>query len=186
MAKENARNDTTGRNKANTVNTETNRQNMPECRDMDYFPGGVVLISMDAEEKILAVNQGICRFYQCASKQEFLDFTGGLYRGMMNSDEYVPLQKLYQRRDESGEIDPDGSWIYPFSMRTKEGHFRRLEGLLSPRELPRLGRVWTIHFIQSRTREEALETDAVTGLMGRHSFYKKALIAAAQDKKRMH
>ena len=94
---------------------------------------------------------------------------------MMNSDEYVPLQEVYQRRDESGEIDPDGSWIYPFSMRTKEGHFRRLEGLLSPRELPRLGRVWTIHFIQSRTREEARETDAVTGLMGRHSFYKKPL-----------
>lgn len=86
MAKENARNDTTGRNKANTVNTETNRQDMPECRDMDYFPGGVVLILMDAEEKILAVNQGSCRFYQCASKQELLDFTGGLYRGMRHDE----------------------------------------------------------------------------------------------------
>lgn len=54
---------------------------------MDYFPGGgVVLISMDAEEKILAVNQGSCRFYQCASKQEFLDFTGGLYRGMRHDE----------------------------------------------------------------------------------------------------
>lgn len=38
-----------------------------------------------------------------------LDFTGGFYRGMMNSDEYVPLQEVYQRRDESGKIAPDGS-----------------------------------------------------------------------------
>lgn len=176
MADKNARND---KNEINETTDKTNGEDRSDLRAMNYFPGGIVLVSMDAEEKILVVNQGICRFYQCASKQEFLDYTGGLYRGMMSSDEYVPLRDLYQRHEEQDKDNADSPWIYHFLMQTKEGHFRRLEGLLSPLEHPQLGRVWSIHFIQSQTREEALETDSVTGLMGRHAFYKKALAIAS-------
>lgn len=159
-----------------------NRKNEASREEvMNLFPGGVVLISKDAEEKILAVNDKVCTMYQCASKEEFLALTGGTYRGMMKADAYVPLAEMYARRAKDVEDDPK---LYHFLVRSKEGHFRRLEVLLSPIEDPQYGPVWSLHIIPNRIREEALETDHITGLIGRYAFYKRALAVAAVDKEK--
>ncbi|MGN0950172.1 MAG: diguanylate cyclase domain-containing protein [Mitsuokella sp.] len=159
-----------------------NRKNEASREEvMNLFPGGVVLISKDAEEKILAVNDKVCTMYQCASKEEFLALTGGTYRGMMKADAYVPLAEMYARRAKDVEDDPK---LYHFLVRSKEGHFRRLEVLLSPIEDPQYGPVWSLHIMPNRIREEALETDHITGLIGRYAFYKRALAVAAVDKEK--
>jgi len=147
---------------------------------IEFFPGGLVLISRDGEERILTVNAHACEMYQCASKEEFFAFSGRQYCSMVAPDDYVPLAEIYARRT------PDSSeslWIYHFQMRTKLGHFRRLEGLLAPVDVPSLGKVWSLHLLMSRSRDEAIESDTVTGLMGRHAFYQRAIEAATENAK---
>ena len=148
------------------------------AEDLNFFPGGVALVSKDAEEKILAVNDKLCAMYQCASKEEFLSFIGGTYHGMIRPNDYIPLAEMYARRSQDVEGAP---WIYHVLMRTKEGHFRRIEVLLSSYEGSQFGSVWSLHIIQSRIREESLETDQLTGLIGRYHFYKRALAIGSED-----
>ena len=153
------------------------------------YPGGIALVSRDGEEKILAVSRNLCKFYQCPSEEDFYAFTGGFYRGMVAPDGYMPLREVYDRyvwQEEdrhSGEKEENFRFFH-FSMCTKEGHFRQLEGLLAPGEDPEFGKIWTLHLIRSRFREGELQTDPVTGLMGRYDFYMRALATAKEDRKK--
>lgn len=155
---------------------ETKQQ--PGAVNLEFYPGGAALISRDGQERLLAVNEKLCGYYECSTKEDFLSFTGGTYRGMLEPDEYIPLEELFQRHDENRD---DGFWFYHFLMQTKNGHFCRLEGLMAPYEDPQLGPVWTLNLIRSRFREDTIETDRVTGLFGRYAFYKRVSEVANED-----
>lgn len=147
---------------------------------MDLFPGGVVLISRDGEERILAVNAYACEMYQCASKEEFFAFSERQYCSLVVPDDYVPLADLYARRTQD-TVAP--LWVYHFQMRTKIGDFRWLEGVLGPVDVPGFGKAWSLHLIYSRIRDAAIESDAVTGLMGWHTFYQRVAEATVRNAK---
>lgn len=157
----------------------TEKKNKTGTEGLDFYPGGAALISRDGEEKILAVNDKLCEYYQCPSQEAFLAFTGGFYRGMAYQGEYVPLEEVYRRRKDE---EPDEFWFYHLAARTQNGHFLRLEGLLSPYEDERFGKAWSLHLIRSRFREGSLETDRVTGLLGRYAFYQKIFELAKHDR----
>ena len=152
----------------------------PGVVDLEFYPGGVALISRDGKERILAVNNELCNYYECPDQASFFALTGGLYQGMVAPDEYMPLEEIYARhREQNGE--KESFWFYHFLIQTRNGHFCRLEGLVSPYDDPRLGPVLSLHLIRSRFREDAMETDRVTGLLGRYAFYKKITEIAKQD-----
>jgi diguanylate cyclase (GGDEF)-like protein len=154
----------------------------PGAPDLEFYPGGAALISRDGKERILAVNSKLCGYYECPDEQAFLALTGGSYQGMVDPDEYVPLQDIYDQHKEKTK-EEEGFWFFHFLMQTRQGHFCRLEGLVAPYEDSRLGPVWTLYLIRSRFRGETMEMDRVTGLLGRYAFYKKISEIAEQDRK---
>ena len=66
-------------------------------RPFDQFPSGVCLISMDDSERILYANRELLFMYSSKDQESFLRDVRS-YRGMVQSQEYVPLADMYERR----------------------------------------------------------------------------------------
>lgn len=136
---------------------------------LDDFPGGVCLVSRDEEERILAVNREALRIFECASEQQFMEFTKGLFRNLMADEDAHSLAGLYQGSERRGNYN-----FYEGSSKTRTGHFIRVEGVFGPAVDGKRGALWVVSLVQSDVRQGALERDSDTGLLGPHAFYRKA------------
>ncbi|WP_299410986.1 GGDEF domain-containing phosphodiesterase [uncultured Dialister sp.] len=136
---------------------------------LNDFPGGVCLVSRDEEERILAVNREALRIFECASEQQFMEFTKGLFRNLMADEDAHSLAGLYQGSERRGNYN-----FYEGSSKTRTGHFIRVEGVFGPAVDGKRGALWVVGLAQSDVRQSALEKDSDTGLLGPHAFYRKA------------
>ena len=136
---------------------------------LNDFPGGVCLVSRDEEERILAVNREALRIFECASEQQFMEFTKGLFRNLMADEDAHSLAGLYQGSERRGNYN-----FYEGSSKTRTGHFIRVEGVFGPAVDGKRGALWVVGLVQSDVRQSALEKDSDTGLLGPHAFYRKA------------
>ena len=136
---------------------------------LNDFPGGVCLVSRDEEERILAVNREALRIFECASEQQFMEFTKGLFRNLMADEDAHSLAGLYQGSERKGNYN-----FYEGSSKTRTGHFIRVEGVFGPAVDGKRGALWVVGLVQSDVRQSALERDSDTGLLGPHVFYRKA------------
>ena len=136
---------------------------------LNDFPGGVCLVSRDEEERILAVNREALRIFECASEQQFMEFTKGLFRNLMADEDAHSLAGLYQGSERKGNYN-----FYEGSSKTRTGHFIRVEGVFGPAVDGKRGALWVVGLVQSDVRQSALEKDSDTGLLGPHVFYRKA------------
>ena len=136
---------------------------------LNDFPGGVCLVSQDEEERILAVNREALRIFECASEQQFMEFTKGLFRNLMADEDAHSLAGLYQGSERRGNYN-----FYEGSSKTRTGHFIRIEGVFGPAVDGKRGALWVVGLAQSDVRQSALERDSDTGLLGSHVFYRKA------------
>ena len=136
---------------------------------LNDFPGGVCLVSRDEEERILAVNREALRIFECASEQQFMEFTKGLFRNLMADEDAHSLAGLYQGSERRGNYN-----FYEGSSKTRTGHFIRIEGVFGPAVDGKRGALWVVGLVQSDVRQSALEKDSDTGLLGPHAFYRKA------------
>lgn len=136
---------------------------------LNDFPGGVCLVSRDEEERILAVNRETLRIFECASEQQFMEFTKGLFRNLMADEDAHSLAGLYQGSERRGNYN-----FYEGSSKTRTGHFIRVEGVFGPAVDGKRGALWVVGLVQSDVRQSALERDSDTGLLGPHAFYRKA------------
>ena len=136
---------------------------------LNDFPGGVCLVSRDEEERILAVNREALRIFGCASEQQFMEFTKGLFRNLMADEDAHSLAGLYQGSERRGNYN-----FYEGSSKTRTGHFIRIEGVFGPAVDGKRGALWVVGLAQSDVRQSALERDSDTGLLGPHVFYRKA------------
>ncbi|MGN0955307.1 EAL domain-containing protein [Dialister sp.] len=141
----------------------------------DDFPNGVCMISMDGAERILYANREMARMYHAEGESSFCQAFHS-FRGMVHPDDYTPLSVLYEQKEGHGYR------YFNFRMKTEEGHFRRLEGVLGIYEDRGFGKVWLLSLINSHLKDEVMEQDDLTGLMGRHAFYQEAMKAASSDK----
>lgn len=58
----------------------------------ESLPGGFFAYRADEEERILFINKEILRLYGCETEEEFRDFTGNSFRGMIFKDDYDMVQ----------------------------------------------------------------------------------------------
>ena len=78
-------------------------------RYYDLIAGGVCLIRQTAEEQILFVNEEMLRIYQCATEDEFFQLTKGRFAGLMEAEDYVPLEARTNSRH--GDLDEGYSFL---------------------------------------------------------------------------
>lgn len=139
-------------------------------RYYDLIAGGVCVIRQTAEEQILFVNEEMLRIYQCATEDEFFQLTKGRFAGLMEAEDYVPLEARTNSRH--GELDEGYSFL-TFRCYTKTGSYRHLEGTFHKVNSPELGKVWMMNLVNKERNLAVSNLDPVTGLLNMHAFYQR-------------
>ena len=154
------------------------KESTPLDFHFDDLPEGICVIEDNEKEKILFANQALLHLYKCHSMEEFLSHTGGVLRGMVELSDYRPLS-------EAGltGAQPLGNdrFYVSFSCRTRDGHFRRMEGVLSRLVREGTGTVWVLSVVPSNIISSLSYRDDLTGLLTMPVFLKKMLAQAKKD-----
>ena len=50
----------------------------------EHMPGGFYIYKTDETGELLYANEAVCRIYGCHSQEEFREFTGFTFRGMVH------------------------------------------------------------------------------------------------------
>lgn len=146
----------------------------------EVVPGGILVYYADGEEEIIHVNQYVIDLFDCASLEEFMDFTGGSFKGFVDEDELNTTENNIW-----GQVDDREGYdhIY-YQVRTKAGRRISIDdyGRLIQREGERP--VFVV-FIAEMDRRGSL--DWLTGLPGmerfRYQFGIQVAIEEARGKK---
>lgn len=153
------------------------KESTPLDFHFDDLPEGICVIEDNEKEKILFANQALLHLYKCHSMEEFLSHTGGVLRGMVELSDYRPLSEVGLTGAQS--LGNDRFYV-SFSCRTRDGHFRRMEGVLSRSVREGTGAVWVLSVVPSNIISSLSSRDVLTGLLSLPVFLKKML---AQEKK---
>ena len=153
------------------------KESTPLDFHFDDLPEGICVIEDNEKEKILFANQALLHLYKCHSMEEFLSHTGGVLRGMVELSDYRPLSEVGLTGAQS--LGNDRFYV-SFSCRTRDGHFRRMEGVLSRSVREGTGAVWVLSVVPSNIIASLSSRDVLTGLLSLPVFVKKML---AQEKK---
>lgn len=139
-------------------------------RYYDLIAGGVCLIRQSAGEQILFVNQEMLNLYQCNTEQEFYQLTNGRFSGLMEADDYMPLEtRMNSRHGEANE----GYAFLTFRCYTREGVYIHIEGTFQKGTIPGFGKVWMLNLVNKERSMAVSDLDPVTGLLNMHAFYQR-------------
>lgn len=154
------------------------KESTPLDFHFDDLPEGICVIEDNEKEKILFANQALLHLYKCHSMEEFLSHTGGVLRGMVELSDYRPLSEVGLTGAQS--LGNDRFYV-SFSCRTRDGHFRRMEGVLSRSVREGTGAVWVLSVVPSNIISSLSSRDVLTGLLSLPVFVKKVLAQAKKD-----
>ena len=170
---------------------------------LDSAAGGCCIFSGE-EERILYVNGSVLFSYACPDQETFLRMTGGCFRGMVEAEDYRPLQDFFEagrtgteRKEETADgcdnrpaegenrlrWKAEGYRYLTYRFRTLDGQEKRAQAFLWRSDLPSAGEVWAMNLIPSALIQRGWMQDRFTGLMGMHDFYEKVLDLARQDRR---
>ena len=88
------------------------------------LPGGFFIYEAGGDEKILFAETNIVKIYGCETYEEFIEFVGGSFKGMVHPDDLNKIQNEIQAQTIFGEKRHD---YVRYRMKTKQGEVRYIE-----------------------------------------------------------
>ena len=162
------------------------------------LPGGFFVYEAEDDEKIVFAEQNVCKLYGCDTFEEFREFVGGSFQGMVFPDDLIKIQNQIQAQTLFGEKRHD---YVRYRIKTKQGDIRYIEDfghLLHNAD----GKSYFYVFIVDVDQNEFLnrnrnslaeaeilsashETDELTGLINMSFFYHRVqmLLASPQERR---
>ena len=151
------------------------------------LPGGFFIYEADDDkETILFAETNVCKLYGCETFEEFMEFTGGSFKGMVHPDELHRIQNQIQAQTVFGEKRHD---YVRYRILTKQGEERYIEDfghLLHWLDGKSFFYVFIIDvdknefynrsrnsFAEAEILSQNKETDELTGLFNMSFFYHK-------------
>lgn len=150
------------------------------------LPGGFFIYEADGEEKILFAEENVIRLFGCETFEEFMEYTGNCFGGMVYPEDLSKIQNQIQAQTMFGEKRHD---YVRYRIQTKQGEIRYIEDfghLLHGKN----GKSFLYVFIVDVDQNEYLnrnrnsyaeaeilsmnqDTDSLTGLFNMAFFYQK-------------
>lgn len=97
---------------------------LESIRFLDEIPGGFLIYHADEEERIIYANRGVLRIFQCDTLQEFREFTGNSFRGVVYSEDLEAVEESIRRQVFANQSDLD---YVEYRIRRKDGTIRWVE-----------------------------------------------------------
>jgi PAS domain-containing protein len=86
-------------------------------QSFDLLDGGVFMILADGTERVVFASSRTAALYECGSEEEFLKLCSSRFRGMVDFDDYKPLDEIAGNHPEH--------FYFSFHYQTKKGYFRK-------------------------------------------------------------
>lgn len=133
--------------------------------DFDLIDSGVCFVLADGTERIVFANEKVASLYECENSETFLKFCSSRYMNMMEDEDYKPLAEMANRNPEHIPIS--------FNYQTKNGHFRKAEGIGSLKETP-FGQTFVLLLFSAEQISSDMQAPDKTGVLGMNDFFKAA------------
>ena len=91
---------------------------------IDHLPGGFLIYRADGNEDIIYANAALIRMFECKTLQEFLDYTGNSFQGIVYREDYEEVEKSIAQQLASGGDNLD---YVEYRILTKKGNMRYVE-----------------------------------------------------------
>ncbi len=150
------------------------------------LPGGFFIYEAEGDEKILFAETNVVRMYGCETFEEFMEYVGGSFRGMVHPDELHKVENQIQAQTILGEKRHD---YVRYRIVPKNGEIRYVEDfghLLHWLDGKSFYYVFIVDvdkneyfnrnrnsFAEAEILSRNLETDSLTGLFNMSFFYHK-------------
>lgn len=133
----------------------------------ERMPGGAFVYRAGEGHELLYANQNMVRLFECDSYEEFIEFVGNSFDGIVNATQLQSVQKEIDSQiyDSGNAFDH----VY-YHIRTKKGNIRLMEdyGTLVRDEVE--GDLFYVFVISREYESESAELDRITGLYGKGRF----------------
>ncbi len=100
-------------------------QNFIEIKNfMDEMPGGFLIYWMDKNEEIIYANKALLRMFQCSTLEEFREFTGNSFRGIVHPEDLDEVEESIKEQIAHSQYDLD---YVEYRIIRKDGEIRWIE-----------------------------------------------------------
>ena len=153
------------------------------------LPGGFFIYEAEGDERILFAETNVCKMYGCESFDEFMEFVGGSFKGMVHPDDLHRIENQIQAQTLFGEKRHD---YVRYRILTKQGDEHYIEDfghLLHWHSGKSFFYVFIVDvdkneyfnrnrnsFAEAEILSQNNETDSLTGLFNMSFFYHKIQI----------
>ena len=162
------------------------------------LPGGFFIYEAENDERILFADVNVIKLYGCDTFNEFFEYVGGTFKGMVNPEDYIKIQNQIKAQTLFGEKRHD---YVRYRIRTRDGEERYIEDfghLLHWRNGKSFYYVFIMDVDQNeyfnRNRNSFAEaqilsanndTDPLTGLLTMSLFYQRvqALVSSPEGRR---
>ncbi|MCR4650164.1 MAG: EAL domain-containing protein [Lachnospiraceae bacterium] len=136
-------------------------------RYYDALPGGVFAYKADDSERIIYANEEVVSIFGCADFDEFVEYTGGTFSGMIYPDDY---ENVHNNISEQRKVHDNYFEHISYRIRSKNGDVRYVEeyGRLSGSEA--YGDVYLAFIVSISNKNNTYVSDPLTGLIGMRHF----------------
>ena len=91
---------------------------------VDHLPGGFLIYRADESEEIIYANNTLIRMFECADCDEFLQYTGNKFKGLVYHEDYEEVVKSIEHQIINGSENLD---YVEYRILTKKGNIRQVE-----------------------------------------------------------
>ncbi|WP_297038575.1 EAL domain-containing protein [uncultured Dialister sp.] len=138
---------------------------------MDGMPGGVLVYRADETEEILYANSWLIHTLGCLDMDDFMAVTGGTFKSFVHPCDAEKVEKNIERQISSGADVFD---YVNYRIVTKDGTVKTVEEFGHRLQVPGIGPVFYVFFLDSSARYVLHDIDGITGLPGQTRFLKEA------------
>lgn len=138
---------------------------------MDGMPGGVLVYRADETEEILYANSWLIHTLGCLDMDDFMAVTGGTFKSFVHPCDAEKVEKDIERQISSGTDVFD---YVNYRIVTKDGTVKTVEEFGHRLQVPGIGPVFYVFFLDSSARYVLHDIDGITGLPGQTRFLKEA------------
>lgn len=138
---------------------------------INTMPGGVFVYRANEKQEILYVNREVLHLWDCQDKDQFMEFCGGSFRGMIHPDDRDLVEQEITSQLRLGNRDFDH---VRYRMINREGKLHTVENFGKYVDDPDLGGLFFVFTVDSKVRNVILGTDFLIGFPGRELFLRYA------------
>ena len=138
---------------------------------MDGMPGGVLVYRADETEEILYANSWLIHMFGCRDMDDFMAVTGGTFKSFVHPCDEEKVEKDIERQISSGADVFD---YVNYRIVTKDGTVKTVEEFGHRLQVPGIGPVFYVFFLDSSAKYVLHDIDGITGLPGQTRFLKEA------------